>query len=261
MMVTPEMALSLLDHNKVNRPLSDLHVRRIARQITASRWKFNGDTIKISDTGNVLDGQHRLWAIAESGIAVETIVIYGVPEDAFSTIDTTRKMRTGGDVVALSGQLRYRAAISTALTWLLRWQRGILEDYRAPQNRIENYDIEDAWAAHPEMVRAVEQATKIRGVVTPSLMGFIYYITASKNSDLADRMMNTLENPAAVAASDPFFTLRTYLMGVRGTRKDAVSVIAICFKAINAAHQGKRPSVLRWKSQGKSAEAFPKLEI
>jgi len=52
-------------------------VERIAKQIRQGKWKYNGDTIKIAATGDVLDGQHRLWAIIESKTAVETVIVYG----------------------------------------------------------------------------------------------------------------------------------------------------------------------------------------
>src|SRR4051794_37109554 len=93
-LVTPEMAMRLLDANKLNRPLTSGHAERIAQQIIQGKWRFNGDTIKISEDGDVLDGQHRLFAIIEAKIAVETIIVYGIKRDAFATIDTIRKTRS-----------------------------------------------------------------------------------------------------------------------------------------------------------------------
>jgi len=80
-MLTPEKAMEMLDRNKNNRPLSDSHVQRIAGQIRAGKWIFNGDTIKISDDGEVVDGQHRLWACIESKKPIETVIVYGVPRE------------------------------------------------------------------------------------------------------------------------------------------------------------------------------------
>lgn len=259
--LTPEMAVDLLEHNTLNRPLSDIHVQRIARQITQDKWKFNGDTIKIADTGDVLDGQHRLWAIIESKREVETIIVHGVHRDAFATIDTVRKMRSGGDTLALSGATRYRGIISSALMWLLRWQNAVLEEYRAPQNKIENSDIEEAYAVHPGISRAVERAMKLRGLANPSLMGFLYYVVTNRSPDLAERMMNTLLDPASVAINDPFFRLRTYFTADHLRKKEPLMTIALTFKAVNAANNGKAVEVLGWRSQGDRPEAFPKLEV
>ncbi len=155
--LTAALATRLLEHNTLNRPLSDRHVQRISRQIITGKWKFNGDTIKVAKGGDVLDGQHRLWAVIEAKKSVKTIIVYEIEPDAFSTIDTIRRMRSGGDVLALSGVTQYRVPIATALAWMLRWQQGVLESFKAPQNRIENSDIEKAFSGHPGMVLSVER--------------------------------------------------------------------------------------------------------
>lgn len=258
--LSPEKAMELLEHNTLNRPLSDQHVQRIARQIITGKWQFNGDTIKIADTGDVLDGQHRLWAVIEAKKIVDTIIVYGVKREAFATIDTIRKVRTGGDTLALNGATRYRTIMASALTWLLRWQRDALEDYRAPQNKIENSDIEEAFIAHPGMIRAVERAMDLRRLTNASLMAFLYYTLTNRNAALAERMMNTLEDPSNVSINDPFFRLRAYFTADHHKKKDPLVTIALTIKAMNAAGKGKTITVLSWKNQGKKPEAFPKLE-
>lgn len=258
--ITPDRAMQLLEHNTLNRPLSQPHVQRLVRQILAGKWKYNGDTIKLSTSGDVLDGQHRLWAIIESKIAVETMIVYDVDPEAFATVDTLRKPRSGADILSLHGATVHRKTLSAALGWLLRWQRGVVLDYMAPLNRIENSDIEVAYAAHPEMIRAAERGAKMRGIVSPALITFIYYVFSSFNSDIADRMMNTLEDPSGVGINDPFFRFRSQLMGHR-TNKDPILVVALAIKAANAAYEGKEIPTLAWRRSGKNAEAFPELNI
>jgi hypothetical protein len=252
----------LLEHNTLNRPLNDQHVKRIANQIITGKWRFNGDTIKISTDNAVLDGQHRLWAVVESKVSVETVIVKGIQRDAFATIDTIRKPRTGSDVLALNGATRYRAYTSTALQWLLRWQRGteIILNYRAPVNRIENADVEMAFNENPGIERAIERVANLRGVATPSLVGFFYYILTNRSPELAERMVFTLENPAGVPLNDPFFRLRMYFTSV-STRKDALMTIALMIKATNAAYHNKDVKNLSWRNQGANPEPFPKLEV
>jgi hypothetical protein len=260
--ITPELATKMLDHNKLNRPLRQVHVNRIARLITGDRWKFNGDTVKIAYTGDVLDGQHRLWAIILANTAVQTIVVYGIDPDAFSTIDTVRQLRSGADVLALhlGKDSKYRTQLATAYSWLLRWQRGVLPGYRDPGNKIENDEIEQALAAHPGLSNAVERTMKLRTLVTPAILAFMYYVLTNRDQELAERMVNTLEDPAGVAVNDPFFRLRVFLTGVQ-KRKDPLVVIALAIKAANAAKRGEKVQVLSWRNQGRTPEAFPTLEV
>lgn len=266
-MLTPELATELLEHNQMNRPLSDGHVQRIARQMLDGKWRFNGDTIKIGENGDILDGQHRLWAAVEAKVPVETIIVRGVHRDAFSTVDTIRKPRSGADILSLCGASRHRNAMASALTWLLRWQRAdangktILPAYKAPQNRIENSDLEAAFAAHPGMLQAVERASKLKRLANVSIMAFLYYVFSNHNHLVADRMMDTLENPAGVGVNDPFFRLRTYFTADHHQRKEPLMTIALAIKAANASVMRKPVQSLSWRQSGKNAEEFPRLQI
>jgi hypothetical protein len=259
--LTPTLAAELLEHNTLNRPLSQPHVERIAKQILDGKWRFNGDTIKVAETGDVLDGQHRLWAVIEAKKPVDTILVRNIEREAFATIDTLRKPRSGSDVLALNGATHYRATAAAALQWLVRWQRNAIEDYKAPQFRVENSDIEAAYAAHPGIIRAVERAHQVRNVGNPSIIGFFYYVLTNRNPDLAERMMTTLENPAGVAVTDPFFRLRAYFLSDHHKRKEPIVSIANMIKATNAAHRGQKIQVLNWKHQGEKREMFPDLSV
>lgn len=260
--ITPEDAMAMLEMNGSNRPLNHTHVNRIARQITDGKWRFNGDTIKIATTNDILDGQHRLWAIIESKQAVETIVVRNIESDAFATIDTLRKPRSGSDVLALLGATRQRSTISVALQGLTRWQRKCLETYRAPQNRIENSDIEQAYHDNPGIVRAAEAAAKLRGLTNPGILAFFYFVLTNRSPDLAERMISTLENPAGVGINDPFFRLRSYFTSEKKyDRKDPLVTIVYMIKAANAAYENKEIKTLNWRNQGSFAEPIPALNV
>lgn len=260
MVISPEEAAHLLDCNTQNRPLNQTHVNRIARQIIDGKWKFNGDTIKISSNNDILDGQHRLWAIMEAKIPVETIVVKGIEADAFSTIDTLRKPRSGADILSLIGVTNHRSTISGALQWLIRWQRGCVVEYRAPHNRLENSDIEEAFKQNPGIAHAAERCNKLRNVASPSLMAFFYYILSNRNPDLAERLLHTLEFPAGVGMDDPFFKLRVHFLAA-GKRRDPISTIALMVKSANAAEEGRSVKVLKWQNYGALSEDFPKLKV
>jgi hypothetical protein len=259
--LTPEMAMDLLERNNLNRPLSDQHVARIAKQIIDGKWRFNGDTIKIASTDDVLDGQHRLWAVIEAKHPVDTILVRGLEREAFVTIDTLRKPRSLGDTVALSGQLRHRSVIATALCWLIRWQRKCIPQHREPANRIENSDIEVAFSAHPTIVDAVDRSSKLRSICNPGMLGFFYYVLTNHNEELAERLMHTFADPSGVAVNDPFFMLRAWMLNARGDKhkSNPVETIAVMIKATNAAAEDRKIDRLKWTYQGDRPEPFPVL--
>ena len=259
--ITPDDATKLLEANQQNRPLRQPHVNRIAREMSAGRWKFNGDTIKIADTGDVLDGQHRLWAIIESRKPIDTIVVHGIKKEAFSTIDTIRQTRTGADVLALNGIKKYRIVMASGLSWLIRLRRGVITDWSMPHNKIENSDIEVAAAENPDFSKAVERVMRLKGLCNPSLFAFLYYVISNRNYELAERMVTTLEDPAGIGVTDPFFRLRSFLTADHHKRKDPLMILAVSIKAINFADAGQKVQSLSWRCQGKNAEPFPTIGV
>lgn len=101
--ITPQKAQEWLDnYNTCNRNLRESHVDKIVRDILSGNWKINGDAIRFSVKGELLDGQHRLNAIVRSGVAIDTIVIRGISEASRQTIDSGIK-RTSGDNLGLMG--------------------------------------------------------------------------------------------------------------------------------------------------------------
>ena len=259
--LTPEIALEILEANRLNRPLRQPLVNRIADQIRRGLWKYNGDTIKISDTFDVLDGQHRLWAVAEAKRAVETLVVFGISREAFDTIDTLRAYRTASDTVALEGVVRHRVIVSSALSWLLRYERGVLESYKVPANRVENSDVKQALRDNPNIVAAAERTGPLRKIITPGLATFFYYVLSSQNTALAEEFVEILRDPARTALDHPYYLLRGYLTSA-ATRRDAVRTIALMIKTSNAAYRGTRLTNLPvYAPQGRNPERFPVLDV
>lgn len=92
MTVTPDMAREWLKKNKRNRNPVDASVGAMAREMSADRWMLTHQGIAFSTRGDLIDGQHRLMAIAESGTEVTTAVFFDVPhsvnkETGMTTMD------------------------------------------------------------------------------------------------------------------------------------------------------------------------------
>src|SRR5215472_19149766 len=90
MTITPMLAQEWLDRGGANRHRNDKRVGVLAAAIRRGDWRLTGDTIKLDEDGLIRDGQHRLAAIVDAGIDVQTLVVFGVAEDAFDVMDTGR---------------------------------------------------------------------------------------------------------------------------------------------------------------------------
>lgn len=77
--ITPEKAKHYLEKNTNNyRGVNRGRVHSYANDMKKGLWQSNGEAIKFAENGTLLDGQHRLMAIVESGVTLEYPVVYGV---------------------------------------------------------------------------------------------------------------------------------------------------------------------------------------
>jgi hypothetical protein len=100
--ITPAMAEGYLGRNFNNRNLTKSHVAFLKSELLAGNYKLNGQSIVIGTTGRLLDGQHRLTAVVETGVPIQSVVMHNVDEEAFTTIDTG-KQRGGCDALHIHG--------------------------------------------------------------------------------------------------------------------------------------------------------------
>lgn len=89
--VTPERARELLRGNHDNRPVIKSHVAFFVHALKTNAWTVTPDAVAVAPDGRLLNGQHRLMAIAEAGIAAEMLVATGMPPESFQNTDIGSK--------------------------------------------------------------------------------------------------------------------------------------------------------------------------
>lgn len=99
--ITPELAKRYLEHNKSNRPLRINTVAKYAIEMKMGRWDLNHQGIAFNELGELVDGQHRLRAIVESGCTVQMLVTLELPSDSGFNIDKL-SCRKDGDTLAIA---------------------------------------------------------------------------------------------------------------------------------------------------------------
>ena len=82
--ITPVMADEYLKLNTRNRRISKATVAFLVNEIRCGNWAFNGMPIIFADSGVLLDGQHRLLAISQTGSSKRFSVVRGVNDSAFN---------------------------------------------------------------------------------------------------------------------------------------------------------------------------------
>lgn len=127
-LITPEKARYWIENfNPDNRHVRLKRVEMLADAIKKGQWMQNGETIKFTPQGRLLDGQHRLHAIIMADQPVWCAVAYNVPETAMGTIDVTAA-RTAGDLLKFNGYVdcnRLAAASKAAYCYEGGWFKSL----------------------------------------------------------------------------------------------------------------------------------------
>lgn len=119
--ITPDLARQYLEKNKKdNRKLRKSNVKRFTEQIIAGEFILTHQGIAFDETGNLIDGQHRLNAIIDAGKPVEMNVTVGLSTKAFAVTDQGVK-RTPADILNCSQRV---AEVSTLALRMIKGVRG-----------------------------------------------------------------------------------------------------------------------------------------
>jgi len=131
--ITPEQAKRLLATNiDNNRAVSMKSVRFYSDMMKRGQWMTNnGESIKISNSGKLIDGQHRLYAVIHANIPISFYITYGVDEKSFTTIDTGYN-RSTSNIFNIAG-IKYYSRISAIVSGYLMMRKMDNKYYRKAQ--------------------------------------------------------------------------------------------------------------------------------
>jgi hypothetical protein len=102
--VTPQAAAKMLERNTGNRDIRQARVDYFVDLLTRGEFKCTHQGIAIGPDGNLLDGQHRLWAVVSSGIGADMMVATNVDPDTYTAIDTAVK-KTNADLLRIDRRI------------------------------------------------------------------------------------------------------------------------------------------------------------
>lgn len=123
--VTPEMAEEILNNSKnvfTNRKIRQATVDMYAKDMKNGNWKENGETIKITSDGILIDGQHRLHAIVKCGKPQEMLIVEGISPDVVDTIDIGLK-RSLENALQFQGKA-YETGASSVVRLAMNLKKG-----------------------------------------------------------------------------------------------------------------------------------------
>ncbi len=263
--VDPDMARTFLDENDANRAIRTRVVNAYARDMAHGDWMITGETIKFSKTGELLDGQHRLYAIMESGTAQRLLVIRGLDPSTKGVIDTGAP-RTAGDALKLVGLGGSSAfAVAAAARLLVLWQTDRLRTMSAGlrhEDRATHGEIIQMVRDNPDVLDAVADAYRDyeRTGIPTGPGGMARMVLHQIDAADAAVFFDALSGYKTDGSNDPravlLYTIRQ--MRALGQMRKPGEAIGLIFTAWNAWRDGQKITTLNTRDKKGRALPIPK---
>lgn len=259
--VTPEYAAELLKLNKRNRRMRPAKVDAHVRALMSGQWEFNGGSVVISATERLLDGQHRLAAIQQSGYAAKMVVVTGVDDKAQVTIDTGSK-RSFSDLLKMDGEKHFANLASVVRLYaLMEIQRNALFWGRSNfQPQIT--ELVRVLEEHPRLRESTIEAWHIyANVKLPiSALGVAHYMFREIDPEDCRDFFDRLRSGTGIGSerTQAILKLRDWANSRKPheSRAQHVQFGTIC-KAWNAYRDGRAVGNIQLRTGGASPERFP----
>lgn len=231
MLITPVIAVKWLQRNTENRKSKANKITEYKRAIKAGGWMVNGEPIIFDWNGVLRNGQNRLMAIVESGLGIESYVVFDVDPASFETMDTGTK-RTAGDALHIRGENNY-VLLAGAVKALIKYRSGNLSNSFIP-----NFEVSRFIEAHPDVrndVAWVRSRSKSDVFIKPSTLAACKYLCRWADSEKHEEFWNQFFSGTGLYDGSPVLALRQKLIHTMGDRKtlnseDLIYLISVAWR-------------------------------
>lgn len=260
--ITPKEAAALLETNSVNRKLRTPLVEAYRRDMEEGRWAMTGETIQISRTGQLLNGQHRLTALAGSKKlrrGIDFLVVTGLDDNTQGLMDQGAKRGIADALRISQGHVKNVTIVGGIARWSIAYpELGVGSMLQQLKRKISVAEAVEAYMNQPDIADAADRAVFFRGHIPVSVtaMGFTWLhlnrIDSSANHEFWGSMVDlsfgakddprkaTLKRLTSMAA-DPEF---------RANMQTSVAVVSVLTRGWNAWRRGEQLPFITAKNKG-----------
>ena len=251
--ITPEIAAAYLDVNAGNRPLTSSHVDNLSSAMSRGEWIFNGDSVRIANSGRLIDGQHRLNAIIKCGIPQKMMVVSGLDDKAFLTIDCGR-LRQPADTLAIKG-FKHTSALSSAARFLMNINSGHTIHGKGSAQKYTSTQILETVINNPNLAvsAAYGSSKRSRKYIGPALLAFCHYWFIKHDYIAGTEFFNEIESGEYSYKFSPIAALKEKLIdnAVSTKKLNRDEKAAYVFAAFNKYLNGEQVKRLNLKHDSK----------
>lgn len=263
--ISPAMAEGFLKKNLKNRTLRAARVAIYVDEMTRGEWLDTHQGIAFDTSGNLVDGQHRLAAMVESGKTYTLPVTFNVSERAVAAMDTVSP-RTAADILTMEGH-PYGNRLAALCGFLKEYDKMM----SAPNpgqggtpwhGRLKTTEAQEFITTHPKVLSVISEVSKtMKGV--PTNVRFIdgcYYLFREIDPSSARIFVEQFVYGLNLTPNSPWRVLRERLLQNKLTQNknrklNGKTILAYMFKAWNAWRAGAEVKTFHFKAN----EKFPTL--
>lgn len=265
-LVSPEQGQRWLGRNLRNRPITPGRVAYFEGIIARGEWRLSPDAVMLEDDGGdgkLLNAQHRLTALVNSGQTLPFIVLRGAGIPNQEITDTGQR-RTLAHFLAMRGEVHY-AALAAGIRALWRYEQDGVPVVRSAQpSPQQGFDV---LARHEGIRDSLWVHSRASGMLLGSLCVVLHYVFSQTGWDDAqedaDAFFTKLVSGENLSQGDPILTLRERLLRERsrmGRTSFPELEAGLTIKAWNLWQHGTAVERLQWKAGGAKRENFPRVE-
>lgn len=234
--LTPVLAALLIDINSGNRQIGNFNAEQIKTDILNGRFEFNGESIVISDSGILLDGQHRCHAVIETRTSIPAVLVFGPKVSARFTIDIGRP-KSAANFLKMKGYTD-SASLAAAVALIIQYNKtGTIPINFQRATKTEVVTAVDELRGVQASIDAVQSSAKMR-LGSRSILGFCHYVFKKRAGIVAaDEFINKLIDGDGLRKGDPIYHCRKRLIEMDSNAR-ANSRCELIFRGWNAWRSG-----------------------
>lgn len=258
-------------HNRNFRPRKQ---NLYAIDMLHGKWVQSGEPIKISRTGMVLDGQHRIGALIQActegavvrkdlklepdpELRIPMIIVRGLEPSAQEVMDSGIPRRLY-DALSLRDEhntMLLAAILRIIYAWKMDERRGLGRGDVASGTALLDMFEED-----PDVYRELaRQASNMRNKVrlTPAVLALCLWLFEDRDPEDAETFFERLADGEHDNPHDPIWKLREKLRDLPGGKRSTAYLTALTIKAWNLYRSGETVQQFGFKMGGSHPETFP----
>lgn len=249
--ITPAVAEDLLEANSVNRGLRQQTVEAYRRDMEQGRWIMTGEPIQFSRTGQLLNGQHRMTALAGSTVetGIDFLVVHGLPDLAQQAMDQGAPRGVADALRIAHGHQKNVSIVAAVARWMVAHpDPGVPNMVADLKKKVSSAESVEAFRLNPDIPYAAERAASMKMAIpgSPSAVAYAYLHINRVDPGACNEFFGAMTDLSFNLTGDPrkaaLRRLQSVAMdpGSRGHHSTTVVVISVLTRAWNSWRRGEQ---------------------